>query len=147
VLHGEFDIGGNPFHFFNTHLSLSREARKRTTREVTAFADRYSGPKILVGDFNEVSHEDPIRHVVEEASFCDGWAFLHPGAAGLTYSDTNRYIKDESETGGRRIDYVFGRDGTTIERCEIAGNTASEDGHFPSDHFGLVATVSIGGTT
>ena len=147
VLHGEFDIGGSRFHFFDTHLSLSREARKRTVREVTAFVDRYTGPKIVVGDFNEVSHEDPIRHVVEESSFCDGWASLHPEEAGLTYSDKNRYIEDESETGGRRIDYVFGKAGATIERCEIAGNTAAADGHFPSDHFGLVAEVSIEETT
>lgn len=144
VLHGEFQIGGERIHLFDTHLSLSRDGRVRTTQEITAFTDRYPGPKVLVGDFNEVSHEQPIRHVVTQAGFIDSWEMLHPEDTGLTYSNSNAYVKNESENGGRRIDYVFSRDGAEVERCEIVGNVPDDEGEFPSDHFGLFADVLLG---
>ena len=122
---------------------MSKEGRIRTTQEITAFTDRYEGPKVLVGDFNEVSHEEPIRHIVEQASFSDSWERLHPDEPGLTYSDANTYVDNEPDNGGRRIDYVFARDGAKVERCEIVGNVPDSEGHFPADHFGLIAEVCV----
>jgi exonuclease III len=81
---------------------------------------------------------------VTQAGFIDSWEMLHPEDTGLTYSNSNAYVKNESENGGRRIDYVFSRDGAEVERCKIVGNVPDDEGEFPSDHFGLFADVLLG---
>jgi len=150
VLHAEIDTPAGSIHFFDTHLSLSRRGRSRTVREIAAFTHRYAGPLpgILVGDLNEIPAGEPIRHLTEDAGFTDAWAHLHPDDSGVTYTTANAYVKGKRpEGGGRRIDYILVRppaDGQSrLRTIRRVADRPAEDGHFPSDHFGLLAEIHI----
>ena len=144
VLHAELKTPSRPVHFFDTHLSLSQNARNRTVREITAFTNRYPLPHILVGDFNELPDQEAICHIT--ANFQDAWNHLHPDDPGHTYSSENTYIDQKSETRhGRRIDYIFVQPSpkSQLVTCNRTADQPDPEGHFPSDHFGLIADISL----
>ena len=142
VLHAEIDTAAGPLHIYDTHLSLSREARQRTAREITAFALRHPAPAVLVGDFNEIPSQEAIGHITREAGFLDAWPALHPEDPGLTFSADNPYTGTDDS---RRIDYVFLRlgDAAHLRACRRVADRPAPDGHHPSDHYGLVVDLEL----
>ena len=152
VLRAEVETPVGPTHFFNTHFSLSRNARSRNVREITPFVGRHTGqlPHVLVGDFNETADEDPIQYLTNEGGFLDAWPQIHPDDPGWTYSTANLYVNEKRETEaaeGRRIDYIFvhpqvGSRGQSLS-CRIVADRSAEDGHFPSDHFGVIVDINL----
>jgi endonuclease/exonuclease/phosphatase family metal-dependent hydrolase len=145
VLCAELQTPAGSAHFFNTHLSLSRAARSRTVREISAFTSRYpeSLPHVLVGDFNETPDSDPVQHLLGEGGFSDTWVAANGGDPGCTFDSRNPYA--ELDDGGKRIDYIFmstsglGR----LVSCRRVADRADTEGHLPSDHYGLAAEVRI----
>ena len=142
VLHAEVDTPAGPLHIYDTHLSLSRDGRRRTVREITAFTGRYAAPAVLLGDFNEAPGEEAIRHITDGAGFLDAWPALHPDAPGHTFSSDNPYTKTDDS---RRIDYVFLRLGNSarLRTCRRIADRSAPDGHCPSDHYGLVVDLDL----
>ena len=58
----------------------------------------------------------------------------------------NTYIGQKSETQhGRRIDYIFVQASpkSQLVTCNRTADQADPEGHFPSDHFGLIADISL----
>lgn len=111
---------------------------------------------VVMGDFDAAPDSASVRfwqgrHSLDRMSVCyrDAWAAAHPQDPGHTFSPANPLVQqgDMPEDEGRRIDYVMVRCddyGPTlhIERCERMF-TKPTAGVWASDHFGLVADLSL----
>ena len=150
VLRAEIELPVGPLHFFNTHLSLSEKCRDRNIVEVVNFIRRFKSnlPKIIVGDFNALPDQKPIRFMAGETSingkktvFHDCWREIHGVEEGFTYRVIDKLAA--------RIDYVFvnseGEEETwKILDCRLTANKPDKKGLFPSDHYGLAAKIHLG---
>lgn len=113
---------------------------------------------LLAGDFNATPDSDELRflrglHTLEgrrtyyqDAFLCATDAAQGPG---YTWSRRNPYTQRlRFLQNDRRLDYIFvsppSRDGRgTITDCRIVLDRADKDGVYPSDHFGLLAEVTL----
>jgi endonuclease/exonuclease/phosphatase family metal-dependent hydrolase len=145
--------------FFVTHLNWKFDeghVREAQVKEVVARIESLpvagGFPAILVGDFNADPDADEIRFLRGQTSlggprrvyFQDAFALAGRGLPGYTFTHRNAFAAPLREPE-RRIDYVFvhGRDdrrrGEPIDAVvcfdELVGGT------FPSDHFGVIATL------
>lgn len=140
---------------FVTHLDWELDrgyARLAQVRHIVATIEHAGAglPPLLMGDFNAEPDSDEIRYlrglaVVEgtSAHFADAWTQAGDGTAGTTFDRRNDYARAAREPS-RRLDYIFTR-GEPL-RAELAFATPTEiDGVtvWPSDHFGLVADLSL----
>jgi endonuclease/exonuclease/phosphatase family metal-dependent hydrolase len=151
------DIGfcnATTFHFANHHVAK----RERQMPEVAAFAQRGGGrggfPPVLVGDFNTDPESAEIRFLKglqsldgRGAYFCDAWEWAGDGGKGATWSNVNPHAA-RWYWPNRRIDYVLvghpRADGAgRIEACKLVFAEPA-DGVWPSDHFGVFASLSAG---
>jgi endonuclease/exonuclease/phosphatase family metal-dependent hydrolase len=145
--------------FFVTHLNWKfddghvREAQVREiVKQVDALAPPGGLPAVLVGDFNAEPEADEIRYLHGLTSlggprrvyYQDAFDVAGDGSPGHTYARRNPFAAPLNEPD-RRIDYVFvrGRDerhlGEPVE-ARVCFD-APVGGTFPSDHFGVVATL------
>jgi endonuclease/exonuclease/phosphatase family metal-dependent hydrolase len=147
--------------FFVTHLNWKFEeghVREAQVREIVDCVQSLTGvdsfPAVMVGDFNAEPDADEIRFLRGLTSlggrrrvyFQDSFALAGGGGPGSTFSGRNPFAQPLHEPD-RRIDYVFvhGRDdrhrGDPVE-ARVCFD-APLDGTFPSDHFGVTATLRI----
>jgi len=158
------DIGA-PFGrvpFFVTHLNWRfdeghvREAQVREiVLRIESIVEHDGFPAVLVGDFNAESDSDEIRYLRGLTSlgggrrvyFQDAFALAGDGSSGCTYAKANPWAAPLSEPD-RRIDYVLVRGHDDRSRGQPVGARVCfdepVDGTFPSDHFGVVATLRTG---
>jgi endonuclease/exonuclease/phosphatase family metal-dependent hydrolase len=149
-----------PLQVFSTHLNWrfdQSDVRQDQVRAICRFvagSPERSFPPILCGDFNAEPDSDEIRMLTGKAAlpvpklvFNDGWAVAGAGAgsgSGDTWSNANPYARLDLEPD-RRIDYVFagwpkaGGVGQVLD-CRVVGDEPV-DGVWPSDHFGVLATL------
>ncbi len=134
---------GKPFFFINTHFDHRIEdARSRSAHLIRERMLPIVGelPAILLGDFNVIAQEDQAVYqaLVAEDAFEDIWrTAAERGEAYHTFHGYRSPIP-----GDRRIDWILTRGPIEAQRIEIV--TFQRDGQFPSDHFPVLATVSIG---
>ena len=161
ILGATLDTPRGPLSVFTTHLNYRlTDGGKREDQVAAADAFIQSWPsplpKILMGDFNAVPHSDEIRflrglhsHAGRRTYFQDAWERVHPDDRGYTWARRNHYT---SRLGwlepDRRLDYIFvspmRKDGVGVIRdCRIVLDDRTADGHFASDHFGLMAEVQV----
>ncbi len=131
----EFDVGGvgKTVRVYNTHLDhISRMARLfqigvilRHIEEIQKISPR---PTILMGDFNATPDSLVVKAVTEfepikfrSAYSGDGYSFRYP-----------KFL------GARLFDYIFTSDGITVTDAYIDNSK-----HYGSDHFPLVASLSV----
>jgi endonuclease/exonuclease/phosphatase family metal-dependent hydrolase len=147
--------------FFVTHLNwklddghVREEQVLVIVRHVQALATPDMFPAILVGDFNAEPGSDEIRYLHGLTSlgaerrvyFQDAFLLAGDGSPGATYARRNPFAAPLREPD-RRIDYVFvhGRDerfrGEPLESRVCFD--APVDGTYPSDHFGVVASLRM----
>lgn len=145
--------------FSSTHLTWELENGHIRERQVQAISESILSrvgpedfPAIIAGDFNAVPQSSEIRfmrglHALEGRSvyFRDAWEFGGGEGPGLTWSRRNPYIP-RWLAPDRRIDYIFvgppKHDGVgEITNCQVICDIP-RDGVWPSDHFGVYATVS-----
>ncbi len=160
LLFGEIDSPFGPIPMFVTHLNWKfaeghvREAQLREiVARIEALAKPPSFPALLVGDMNAEPDSDEIRFLRGLTSFGgggprvyfqDAFALAGDGSPGFTYAKRNPFAAPLREPD-RRIDYVLvhGRDerhrGDPIEASVCFDTPVA--GTFPSDHFGVVATL------
>jgi endonuclease/exonuclease/phosphatase family metal-dependent hydrolase len=161
LLHAEIDAPFGPIPFFVTHLNWKFDdghVREAQVREIAARiasvvrSDTF--PAVLVGDFNAEPDSDEIRFLRGLSSlgeerrvyYQDAFALAGDGSPGHTFSRRNAFAAPLREPD-RRIDYVFvrGRDeqmrGEPLEARVCFDSDA--EGAFPSDHFGVVATLRV----
>ena len=136
------------------HQGHVREVQVREVVDrVKALAPLAGFPAILMGDFNAEPESDEIRFLKGQCSlrgksvyFSDTFAHAGGGSPGYTYSRTNPYAATYREPE-RRLDYIFVRGpdklgrGDPIEAARCFDRPV--DGVFPSDHYGMMAVLSV----
>lgn len=134
------EVGGRRVDVYNSHFSLSQEARQSNALEAVAFIKEVSGngPSLLMGDLNALPDTPPIQFLLGNLSlqgqtgdFSDCWKAAHPDKPGFTYGSFNPT---------HTIDYVLARNIQAVQSALIVGNEAV-DGVYPSDHMGLVVEL------
>ena len=139
---------GVPFTLVNTHLEvggfLSADQEGQAQNLVDALAP-VSGQVVLVGDFNSAADGSTTTtyHIVTQA-FSDAWPIVvatDPGFTCCTDITAAAFALTE------RIDLVFCRGKERPEAANLVGLDASArtaGGLLPSDHVGLVTTLTVG---
>lgn len=149
--------------FFCTHLNWKLDHGHIRQLQVRALVDAVRRlaplegfPPVVVGDFNAEPDADEIRFMRgltglggECVYFADSFGVAGDKSAdsGVTFSKTNPFAEPLREPE-RRIDYVFVRGPDDAQRGEpreasVCFNQARE-GAYPSDHFGVMATITAG---
>jgi len=132
----ELEINGLRICLFNTHFSLSPQARVSNAHDVLAFVAEFAGdlPSFLMGDLNAEPYEQAIRDLLsEDTGWIDCWAFSQPRELGFTYPSWGPV---------RRIDYLLARNVDLRHlHVQIAGENRV-DGNFASDHLGILTEYS-----
>jgi endonuclease/exonuclease/phosphatase family metal-dependent hydrolase len=147
-----------PIPFVSTHLNWKLHHGFVRERQALALADfvaeRSKGiefPPIVVGDLNADPDSNEVRFLCglaalegRSAYLQDAWRVAGDGGPGYTWDNRNPYAALNFEPN-RRIDYVLVGQARLsgqgfVEAAQIAMDR-SRDGVFPSDHFGLLATV------
>jgi len=140
-------------YFFLPHHGCWRERQMpQLARFARGALARNAYPPILVGDFNAPADSAEIRYLKglqsladTSAYFVDAWEFAGDGTAGTTWSRQNGFASPWLMPN-RRIDYVFvgpprlPQGAGLVEQCQVVCNT-EVDGVWPSDHFGVCATL------
>lgn len=146
---------------FCTHLNWRLDqghVRELQVRALVDFVDeiapREGFPPIVMGDFNAEPDSDEIRFMRgltglggPRVYFADAFAVAGDGSAGTTFSKRNPFAAPLREPE-RRIDYVFvrgtddGQRGSPVD-ARVCFD-APHEGVFPSDHFGVVTSITAG---
>jgi endonuclease/exonuclease/phosphatase family metal-dependent hydrolase len=162
LLFAEIEAPFGKLPFFCTHLNWKLHhghVRQLQVRAVTDAVARLapvkgSFPPVVVGDFNAEPDSDEIRFMRGLTGlggkcvyFADAFHVAGDGSHGATYSKTNPFAAFLREPE-RRIDYVFVRGPDDSQRGEPVEAsvcfTEPHDGVYPSDHYGVVATITAG---
>jgi len=158
LLHAELEAPFGKLSVFVTHLDWRlheghvREIQVRfATDTIARVCPATSGfPPVLVGDLNAEPDADEIRFLRGLTSlggrrvyYADAFGLAGQGP-GVTFARRNPFAAVMREPD-RRIDYVFVREPDHRGRGEpVAAHVAFDvphEGVFPSDHFGVVATL------
>ena len=162
LLYALIDAPFGKLPFFCTHLNWKLHHSRVRQLQVHAVATAIEKlapldtgfPPVLVGDFNAPPDADEIRflkglHSIDDQSvyFADSFELAGDGSPGATFAKSNPHAEPLREPD-RRIDYVFVRGPDDAQRGEpLACNLCFDrpyDGMFPSDHYGVVATITAG---
>jgi endonuclease/exonuclease/phosphatase family metal-dependent hydrolase len=157
LLFAELDAPGDPIPFFVTHLNWRFHEGHVRQSQVSSIAEHVKArapiagfPPIVVGDFNAAPEADEIRFMKGLCSlggksvyFADTFDIAGRGD-GTTFSRHNPFASDLREPN-RRIDYIFVRGPDARGRGEpLDAHVCFDrptDGIYPSDHFGVSATI------
>ncbi|BFZ01455.1 hypothetical protein BsWGS_04493 [Bradybaena similaris] len=121
-------------HIFNTHLSLSHEAREATVTQILQYMSYYDGELVIfLGDLNASPTETAIRMLTNGSGLLDTWEHLYPSSDGFTFS----CLEDSLS---KRIDYIFMRKTETVsvQKVEVLDDRKRSDA--ASDHRAVTAT-------
>jgi endonuclease/exonuclease/phosphatase family metal-dependent hydrolase len=145
---------------FCTHLNwklhhghIRQMQVKALVEAVTRLAPNEGFPAIVLGDFNAEPDSDEMRYMRGLTGlggpcvyFADSF-FIAGQGQGSTFSKRNPFAGPLREPE-RRIDYVLVREPDDAGRGEpIEAAVCFDQGHegtFPSDHFGVIATITAG---
>ncbi|PYI53490.1 endonuclease/exonuclease/phosphatase family protein [Paenibacillus flagellatus] len=137
---------GAAFYVYNTHLDhysqAARDGGVRVIRERMRVQRESDGiPAVLLGDFNSVPGDWPIRFLRGETEDEGGRALIDAysameGSPGLT---AHGFRGGEA---GEPIDYVFATPEFRVESVRV--DRTEYGGGLPSDHYPIVAALSLG---
>ena len=133
------------FYVYNVHLdNLSQHSREKS---VHLLADKIasrnsSAPFILLGDFN-MKIDNPAMQYLEQnksqesfTAMVNVWQSIYPGKP-----KTGTYHKFSGSTNCSKIDHISVSKSVTAIDAKI--DRYQENGHYPSDHFPVIATVRM----
>lgn len=125
------------FLYANTHFDhRGRTARLKSAKLISAWTKIFRLPTIVTGDFNSDEGTTAMRHM-REHGLRDSFRVIHPEAKNVaTFTGFWR-------PGRGKIDHVFVSEEFAVANASI--DTAKIDGRYPSDHFPVIATVSMPG--
>ena len=133
---------GREFYFWDTHFDHRiQEAREKAANLVRTRIEKLDLklPLLLVGDFNAAAEQNKAYDLLTQDSFLtDSWktAAVRVGEGLSTFNDFKGIDK-----AGRRIDWILTRGPISVSKTEIV--TFQRNGQFPSDHFPLVAQMTL----
>jgi endonuclease/exonuclease/phosphatase family metal-dependent hydrolase len=162
LVFAELDAPFGRVPFFCTHLNWKFHHGHVRVLQVKRIAEAIAQiapvgttfPPILVGDFNAEPDSDEMRYLRGLTGlggpgvyFADAFLVAGDGSPGTTFSKKNPFAEPVREPE-RRIDYVFVRGPDDAQRGEpTAAQVCFSEPHagtFPSDHFGVIATITAG---
>ncbi len=132
---------GKFFHFYNTHFDhRGRIAREQSAllsaQRITALPE--GSAVILTGDFNAVAETSAPWKTLAASGMKDAWTLAtERHGPDTTWCDFEAPNPEKQ----RRIDWILVRGPLSVGRCETV--TYNEDGRYPSDHFPVLATLSL----
>jgi endonuclease/exonuclease/phosphatase family metal-dependent hydrolase len=118
-------------------------------------------PTVILGDFNihsETQEYSALNFDLEQIGFRDAWVEKNGSAPGITWNTFinewgQRIAKNPKDWSKERIDYIYVRSGVSsqigLDSVELILNervqlrSGDMQLHFPSDHFGVGATLSL----
>ncbi len=135
---------GPEFYFWNTHLDNDVElARQKSAELIRRRMEtiKTNLPLVLTGDFNCAGGNSRAWEIlVKEGGLTDTW----PLARERVNERLNSFNGFEPpKEQGVRIDWILVRGAATVDKEEVCNY--SEHGRFPSDHFPVVAWLTLGG--
>jgi endonuclease/exonuclease/phosphatase family metal-dependent hydrolase len=135
--------GGEPFDFYNTHLATGDDVlRSAQARRILSWMEARPGTaKALVGDFNASPRSATARLLRDHLR--SAYAAVHGQEPARTVPTPLR--APDAKTG-TVIDYVFVSGEVEVLDAAVAFHQShpADPRLVPSDHFGLVASVSFG---
>lgn len=162
LLFAELDSPFGKMPFFCTHLNWKLSDGHIRVLQVKAMVEAVtrivpigvSFPPVLVGDFNAEPEADEMRYLRGLTGlggrcvyFADAFLVAGDGGPGTTFSKRNPFAEPLREPE-RRIDYVYVRGPDDGQRGEPRDARVCFDrpfeGTYPSDHFGVITTVTAG---
>jgi endonuclease/exonuclease/phosphatase family metal-dependent hydrolase len=143
-----------PLQLLNTHLThLRGRDDLRCAQLATLLEEARALPqaraRLLCGDLNARPGSPPIAYLEGREhrwDARDAWELGGPGERGATLSERNPYVRDG--VGEHTIDYVWslarrGDRHPAIQDARVVLDCPGVNGIFPSDHFGVMATLSL----
>lgn len=134
---------GKVFYIYNLHLDHQSQLSRQKSVELLArqIARRPNRvPFIVMGDFNMGLSDPAMAYLLQSSSswsqIADTWQFLHPGQ-----TPPGTYHAFEGTARGPKIDHIL--IGPGIEIIEVAIDARSFNGHWPSDHFLVMACLNL----
>jgi endonuclease/exonuclease/phosphatase family metal-dependent hydrolase len=143
---------GRQFRFVTTHFALVSLAPAQALEFVQTAANT-TLPVVLVCDCN-VNPDDPTDPIfqnfpayllLKNAGFVDAFRTAHPTDPGFTFGQAENLLNVTS-TMSHRVDVVQFRGPFTVEDVQVVGASPADRtrlGLWPSDHAGVVATLTL----
>jgi endonuclease/exonuclease/phosphatase family metal-dependent hydrolase len=136
---------GAQLRIWNTHFDhIGQTARERSGAMLAEATQALPAalPQLLAGDFNSGGSHPGIKALIS-SGWKDTYAAVHgPDDPGFT---AHRFLgaarADDKTKPGRKIDWIFCRDGAKTLAAEIIRD--SRNGRYPSDHYFVSATVLL----
>ena len=105
--------------------------------------------RFLVGDMNADAEDDAITAITGRG-FLDSYFEVHGLGGTAQHGNTSPVVlgtDNPAQDLRRRIDYVFAAEGEravlTLDDSAVVMNEPRDDGLFPSDHLGVLTTVTL----
>jgi endonuclease/exonuclease/phosphatase family metal-dependent hydrolase len=128
-------LGGRGVDVINTHLAWQEDAaavRARQIADLVSMLPQDGTPLIVMGDFNAVQADAGLSALTGPRFF----SALPRGTADTTLNTARNHPP-------RVIDHIFAETAHFAPvRASVIGSTPV-NGEYPSDHFGVAATVSL----
>lgn len=133
--------GGDRFAAFNTHLDhvggeAQRKGMELIRERMRGLRDRTGLPIILTGDFNVIPEHDAVA-ALEREGYLNVYSVLREGNREVG-GTVHHFMGGES---GDTIDYIFLTPDWRVHSVVI--DRERHDGRYPSDHYPVVAEVSL----
>lgn len=135
---------GREFYFWNTHfdqaVEMARQKSAALVRQRMTTIDT-NLPLVLTGDFNCPDGNSRAWEILtKDGGLTDTWPLAreHINARLNSFHGYDRPQED-----GERIDWILVRGPVTVAKAEV--DNFSERGQCPSDHFPVVAWLTLGG--
>lgn len=128
------------FYFFSVHFDhegviARRESSKLMIEKIKAIAK--NSPTILVGDFNADRDSEPYKILKESASLRDSYYDVkYPYQNNASFNAFGRSLNRKEV-----IDHIFVTRSIKVQKWGILTDTYH--GKFPSDHFPVVAQITL----
>jgi endonuclease/exonuclease/phosphatase family metal-dependent hydrolase len=143
----DVEVGGKVARIVNTHLEegFFDLVQFYQAQELSDGPFRTSLPVIALGDFNASDGSDTYRYLLR-TGFKDSWPLTHPADPGFSCCQDEDLLNSTSQLK-ERIDLILHQGiQINVDDMKLVGNHPTNripSGQWPSDHAGVVATLSI----
>jgi endonuclease/exonuclease/phosphatase family metal-dependent hydrolase len=166
AIHAEASVGGKSLHIFVVHLYIcwtggcpdpnERAVQNDQMRQLSDWANTFSGSKIIMGDFNQWTDESVCTLTAMSSSYEDAWAKAKTLGTASAYPDNP--VGCQTRTRRGRIDYILKPtsdsklvvksatipDTRDLSRSASQTNgTLDDKGVRPSDHNKVTAVIDF----
>lgn len=128
-------LGGRDVDLINTHLAWQEDAaavRARQIADLVSMLPLDGTPLIVMGDFNAVQEDAGLAALTGPRFF-----------SALPHRTADTTLNPARNHPPRVIDHIFAETAHFVPvRASVIGSTPV-NGEYPSDHFGVAATVSL----